>query len=97
MTFFYSDNSEPFTGSFIPYSEQPAGKYYITHYSNYLYLNFILTHESSTFAEKTQAKKELDICERKLAYWRRHPNWSHEATDNEVAKLKSEWSGKRAA
>jgi hypothetical protein len=49
-------------------------KPYKTHVSNWYYLQFILT-TSDVFTEKRQAQRELGICERKLAFWYRHPTF----------------------
>ena len=84
--FCYSEEREPFRGRPIPYHEQPAVQYWRKHYANSLYLRFIHTSPLSSFQERAQARKELDICDRKMATWARHPNWTAE----EAAKVRAE-------
>ena len=77
--------------AYIKYDNINATKGYLTHYANKLYLSFIL-EKSTDRAEKQQASKELLICDRKLEYMKRHPNYDHKAVLLGVEKLKKDWN-----
>jgi hypothetical protein len=93
---------------FIVYDDQPslpsfkrfdfenanAVKQYLTHYSNHLLLQFIANHSQASFSERQQARKELEICDRKLDYWRRHPNYNSALANAGVIQMNKEWSQK---
>ena len=91
MSILYSD-TEPRTGGRppVPYETWNATKHYLEHYANYLFLNAIVAKPRDPL-EKRQAVKELGICERKLQYWARHPNWDAAAVTAECARLKAQW------
>lgn len=91
--FCYSDSAPVQTGNIVPYHRQNANAGYLRHYSNYLYLDFILKN-SKDMGEKHQVAKELTICERKLKYWRQHANFVQAAVLPEVEKLKKQWTKK---
>ncbi|MCP1540127.1 hypothetical protein [Methylorubrum extorquens] len=91
MAIFYSDNAERSGGSIsVPYSQWNANKGYLTHYENYLVLDFI-TRASKDRAEIAQARKELTICERKLEFWRKHPNFETAVVTRKVEEMKRQW------
>lgn len=90
MSLVYDENPVK-SGHIVPYDRQNATKSYLTHYSNYLYLNFILKN-SKDMKEQYQAGKELTICERKLAHWKRHANYNNETAMSGVADLKKKWN-----
>lgn len=89
--FFYSDTKEPFTGSPSKVWEMNGTKVYLSHYSNLLYLHFIAEHQGTSFAEKRQAEKEIVLCEKKLEWWKRHPNYDQDEATRGIEKLKKEW------
>lgn len=68
-------------------------KAYLKHYSNYLMLDFI-TKKSKDREEVRRARVELTMCEKKLAYWRRHPKYDHDEAKKGVAALKAMWEGR---
>lgn len=70
---------------------------YLRHYENYLFLHFVAKNERSTWQEKAQARKELTICEQKLAWWSKHPNYDHDEAVRGVEQLKRMWNAKAAA
>lgn len=77
----------------VPFEEWDAVGAYLRHYDNYLYLDFIV-HNTDDWREKRQALKEIGICERKLKYWERHPNYDLQKVLNGVAELKKKWRNK---
>lgn len=62
-----------------------AVKCYMEHYQNHL----VLTHISNTgtITEKAQAKRELEICQRKMAYWARQPHFVQEEALRQKERL----------
>ena len=76
----------------IPYENWDAPKHWLTHYYNHKYLVFITLHASTTFKEKQQAHKELTICQRKLTFWAKHPNWSVERIETQRNEIDRQWS-----
>lgn len=61
------------------------------HYENYLILSAMLAAPRS-LAEKFQVVKELAICERKLAYWARNPEFDQAASLAEAERQKRMWA-----
>lgn len=91
MCLVYDDTSvgPPFKGGSIAnWNPLPP---YLKHYENYLYLKFVLA--KGNLDERFQASKELKICDRKLAFWTKHPNWDPSQAAVEVNKLKARWKG----
>lgn len=92
----------------LVYDDEPRGSFrgsvtnadpiraWASHYSNALYLRFIAAN-STDGRERGQANKEIAICERKLAYWQRHPKWNAAAAAEAVAPIKAQWASGRAA
>lgn len=89
MPLCYSDKTSPgdFVG-FDPLRADPV-KAMMKHYSNYLYLTFML--ENGNMTEKHEASKELVICERKMNYWKRQPHFSTEEAARQILALKKDW------
>ena len=88
--YFYSDESEVYTGHPVAYSRQNATKHYLTHYRNAKYLMFFAKNEES-FTDRAQANKELKIAERKMAYWLKHPNFDVSAASSEALAIDKTW------
>ena len=86
--FCYSD-SAPRSSTPVNVWAMNATKAYMTHYANFLFLDFIMNH--GTYAEQQQARKELTICERKLRFWAKHPNYEAEIVRREKEKLHVAW------
>lgn len=94
--------------SALVYDDEPSGSFrgsvasadpiraWATHFGNALYLRFIAAN-STDGRERGQANKEIAICERKLAYWQRHPKWTAAAAEAAVATVKAQWASGRAA
>lgn len=78
-------------GPSTPVHTWDGTKHYLRHYGNSLYLRFV-AGRTNDGQERRQAERELAIAEKKMAFWRRHPNYVHEDALRGVAKLKKEWS-----
>lgn len=89
MAIFY-DDAQRGGGDPVPYDRINATRGYLRHYDNYLILDAIAKAPKNTL-EKLQALKELTICERKMAWMQKHPNFNVKTVTEEVAKLKALW------
>jgi len=87
MGLVYDENPGPYTGP--PLSRINPNRAHRRHLENYFFLKFMLANGNT--AEKSQASKELAICDRKLAYWSRHPLFSRQQAEKDVAELKVTW------
>jgi hypothetical protein len=76
---------------FVSYHKMNAVKGYLYHYKNFLYLRFIRDNPLSTDAEKRQAIREIAICDRKLTWWQRHPNYDEVAVQVGKKALHNIW------
>lgn len=85
------DKARGFTGKPIPYADQPASNYWMTHMENSLYLTF-LAQKSDDFRERQQALKELGIAETKMTFWKRHPNWDLTWVTAKTAIARKKWA-----
>ena len=63
---------------------------YINHLKN-LYILKFLELKSDKFDERTQAKKEIEICNRKLKFWGRKIN-NKKFVDEKTKELKAIWN-----
>lgn len=81
----YSDNEPRGPGG--PVKVDPS-KAYLRHYSNQLYLQF-LAKNSDDAQERGQARRELAICERKMAYHYRTAD--RKEILQGIQKLRKEW------
>lgn len=97
MHFFYPSAPER-SDSQINIWRLNGTKQYLKHYDNLLFLQFITKNPRATELEKRQARLEMTIAEKKLAFWSRHPNFDKEEAMRGVEALKRAWgSGERAA
>ena len=62
---------------------------YIKHLENLFYLKF-LELKSDKFFERAQAKKEIEICNKKLKYWDRMIT-NQQLVDSKLQELKKIW------
>lgn len=62
-----------------------ATKCYLDHYKNFLVLDFIA--KNGTLHEKAQARREIEVCERKMTYWKRQPHFNADLAVTEKARL----------
>lgn len=63
---------------------------YIKHLENLFYLKF-LELKSDNMVERHQAKKEIEICNKKLKFWERKIT-NQDLIDNKLSELKKIWS-----
>lgn len=73
---FYTDTSSSAFNPAIAARINPT-KAIKNHLDNYFLLKLVLLR-SESMIERHQASKELDICERKIAYHERKPHCDHE-------------------
>jgi hypothetical protein len=94
--FIYPDNDdkEPFRGRPKPYHEQPAVDYWFKHYQNSKYLTFMAQHRETSALERAQATKELEACQRKMDYWKRHVNWNAKQAGLLAQEIDKQWQPK---
>jgi hypothetical protein len=89
MHFFYSEN-QPYTSN-RPFraSDYNPNTQIKKHLENWFYLRFIQT-QTDSIIERQQATKELTICDRKIEFWKRQPDYCFEEfaeTVNYMQKL----------
>jgi hypothetical protein len=92
MSICYSDDRQPFTGSFNFRAADSTARY-LEHYSNSLLLT-VMVREARDFSEKKQALKELDIAERKMKFWERQENFDRARMVRGCQELKDQWKGR---
>jgi hypothetical protein len=78
----------PYTGPRIDEMD-PHGPWE-KHYNNSLHLDFIHKH-SDNFAEKHQARKELDFARKKMEFWQKHPSFNIKKATEIASRLKKQW------
>lgn len=88
--FFYNENS-PGANSQVNVWKMNGTKAYLRHYENLLFLQFVSTNPRAGEVEKRQARKEIVLCEKKLAFWYRHPLYDHEEALRGIDQLKKNW------
>jgi len=59
------------------------------HFENSMFLSFMLL--KGTFIEKGRAAKELDICERKIKYWKSRSDFVEDTFTEDCVKIKKKW------
>ena len=98
--YFVYDENEPKGrrggGGVVRYYDLNANKHYLTHYSNAKYLTFLAQNETG-FQERNQAQKELSTAERKMAFWRKHPNFNLQTLNAEIERIDKQWQAKPQA
>jgi hypothetical protein len=68
----YDDEDKPRTKSFsFDPMKVDALKQWENHFSNLMYLEFFVLNPLSTFKEKRDAEKQIEIAKKKLVYWKR--------------------------
>jgi len=73
------------------YHSMDATKHWARHYDNHLYLDFIHKHDKDP-KSRAQARKEMDIAQKKMDHWKRHPNWDRDKAHDYATKAKQKWS-----
>lgn len=89
--FIYSD-TQPFTGAPIDTDRMNASDAYLRHFDNFLILH--LFAREGTFQERAQAEKELQICRRKMKFWKRKANFSAEVVQKGKERRLKDWKGR---
>lgn len=92
MFFIYDD--KPSKGGGINPNNFDPNVMYKKHMENWFYLNFIATR-SNDFREKSQARKELEICERKQNYWKKHPMFDKDVASRDTDHVRKNWQNER--
>ena len=94
MYIIYDDNEVRIQrGRPKPYHEQDAVGNWLRHYSNGKYLTFFVQHETD-LTDRLRAQHELTICERKMAYWKRHMNWNAKEASRAAEPIDKMWRSK---
>ena len=93
MSIVYDDSTsygKPFNFSDIQnmYEGQVMGAWR-KHVDNWFMLSFM--RMKGNFTEKFQATKELGMCDKKLAFWERHPRFNKEKAMKIVEDAKKQW------
>lgn len=89
--FFYSDAGSGGNFDISRLMRMDPTKQYCKHLDNWFFLKFVLMN-SKDFAEQAQANKELAICERKMAYWKRNARFDSDAAQRYKDQLKKLWA-----
>lgn len=91
----YSDTETPNERGFNGFNplKCDAVKCWLKHFENSLMLQFFIMN--GTMKEKHEASKELNICNRKMEYWKRQPHFNQNDASNSAQKLKQQWEMKR--
>lgn len=90
MYFFYPPHKE--ASNQINIWKLNGTKQYLKHFDNLLYLQFVSQNPLASEAEKRQARAEIEVAMKKLAFWRRHPNYDHDEALRGVDQLRKQWS-----
>jgi hypothetical protein len=90
MFLIYNENEKRTGGGFNPNDFDPNACIR-KHFENEAYLKFILG-ASDDFSERQQARKELDICERKQNYWKKHPQYDPTIAASDIKEIRQKWA-----
>jgi hypothetical protein len=95
MGIIYNESPEPYTGKGgFKLENARATEKWLEHFSNSLILTAIMQSPKDR-VEKQAASRELAICDRKMAFWKRHPNFNLHAATFEATELKKLWAKKK--
>jgi hypothetical protein len=89
--FFYSDAGSSGAVDLSLLARLDPTKQYCKHLDNWFFLKFVLMN-SKDFNEIAQANKELTICERKMAYWKRNGKFDSVTAQRCKDELKKQWA-----
>lgn len=62
---------------------------YLRHYDNLLFLDFMA--ENGSREERWQAEREMEICRRKMNFWKHHRNFDAQMVLKEREKRNQQW------
>jgi hypothetical protein len=97
MGIIYADTEERSVSRHpVDYYKLNAVKHFMTHYNNAKILQLIVS-KSPDRRERAQATKELAKADKKMEYWRRHPNWNPYEAGIETAKVDKQWRNNNGA
>ena len=80
---FYSDTDKRTFNSAFRADDYDANHMICKHLENYFFLKFILLKSDDT-VEKHHASKELDICERKMNFWKRQSSFCSKQYEKDI-------------
>ena len=92
MVLIYGSEPRPggqFSKPISEWSPEAVLRAWKTHVENRKFLFFMYT--KGTVPERQQASRELDVCDRKIAFWERHPNFDKVEAGVINSRLKREW------
>lgn len=92
--YFYSETA-PRTASNVNVWNMNGSKAYLRHFDNYLFLDFIAKNGSR--AERASVEKEILICQKKLEFWEKHPNFDPAYVATEKAARIRQWRQDKAS
>lgn len=96
MALCYAENEPPrgpYTGQpIMEWSEDRVMGAWLEHRKNHHFLTFMLRR--GTFQEKAAATRELTVCQRKLAFWEKHPEFNKAEASAANARLAKQWAGR---
>lgn len=92
MFLIYNENEKRTGGGFNPNDFDPNACIR-KHFENEAYLKFILG-ASDDFNERQQARKELEICDRKQNYWMKHPMFDPDIAKEDRKEIAKIWSSR---
>lgn len=85
----YETTPQPRRSMKFDFENADANAHWARHYSNYLLLDWIAKHQHTSFEEKSQARQEIIIAQRKLDWWKKHPNFDAKMAEHSAATLKA--------
>lgn len=74
---------------FIPKNIDATAKY-LLHYRNSLLLK-LLSEQPRDFEDRADIEKEMQVCERKMQYWRQRENFDQERAIEEICRIKKQF------
>lgn len=91
MSYILYDDSSTFSGPPRRLESANATERWLAHFSNSLILTR-MEQVSSCPREKAQIAKEMRICDRKMAFWKRHPRYLPQTAQTEALRLRAAWA-----
>lgn len=87
---FYSETPEKMSGTFDA-SKCDAVKQFLKHFDNSLVILFLMSN--GTVHEKATMRRQMEICERKMLYWKRQDNFCMKRALIGTDAAKKKWTG----
>lgn len=89
MAYLIYNENEPRTSNPVPLGKLNANRQYRRHLENWFFLK--LTMRNGNMIDRHQASKELAICDRKLEYWYKKPDFDMKQAERDISELRSTW------